>query len=112
VLITQTTSHIQNTLRHAGVPHGRASEIGHTVATASGPIHGGSGGIPSRIVHAVALDFAHATQTVVLLMAVVMAVGFVVAAITMPRTRAADQADEQADDTPAAEFSIPAASRR
>lgn len=102
VLITQTTSHIQSTLHHAGVPHGRASEIAHTVATASGPIGGGNTGVPGRVVHAIALDFAHATHTVVLLMAVVMAVAFVTAVIVMPRTRTA----------PAADLSTPEPSRR
>jgi EmrB/QacA subfamily drug resistance transporter len=104
VLITQTTTRIQTTLHHPGAPQGRASEIAHTVATASGPIGGGNTGIPGQVVHAIALDFAHATHTVVLLMAVVMAVAFVTAVIAMPRIRTATAA--------AADLSTPEPSRR
>src|ERR1700722_19297559 len=56
---------------------------------ASVPIQGGTAGIPTGIAHDVALGLAHATHTVVLLMAVVMAAAFVTAVITMPRTRTA-----------------------
>jgi EmrB/QacA subfamily drug resistance transporter len=91
VLITQTTTRIQTSLHAAGIPHARAGAIAHTIATASGPIQGGTGQIPTRLANAVALDFAHATHTVVLLMAIVMGAAFIAALVTMPRGRAAQQ---------------------
>jgi RecA/RadA recombinase len=119
VLITQTTTRIQATLHHAGVPQGHAREIAHTVASASGPIHGGTGGIPTRVAHAVAVDFAHATHTVVLLMALVMAAAFITAVIAMPRTRAAQAPVDvnsaptsRGDRIPRPELSISEASQR
>lgn len=94
VLITQTTTRVQATLHHAGVPAGHATAIAHEIATASGPIQGGSQGVPASLAHAIALDFAHATHSVVLLMALVMAAAFVTALVAMPRSRAAEQAPE------------------
>jgi hypothetical protein len=98
ILITETTSRVENTLGKVGVPTARADRIAHAISGASGAAaHGGSQPSASgHIVHAVQLDFALATRTVVYGMAAAMAIAFVAAVMRMPRGRA-----EQPVTTPA-----------
>jgi hypothetical protein len=72
VLITQMRSKVTTSLISRGVPAGRAG----TEASGVSQSHSGS---VSSIPHFIRLDFAYATQTVLYVMAVIMAVAAVVA---------------------------------
>jgi EmrB/QacA subfamily drug resistance transporter len=88
ILITQNTSRVVKTLSQAGVPSTRAHQIAHAISGASSSGSGSGspseGGSPS-VLHAVQLDFAHSTRTVVYGMAAAMALAFLAALIGMPR---------------------------
>ena len=61
------------------------------MTSAGGGAAGESGRGAQAIVDAVQLDLAHSTQTVVYAMAGIMAAAFLVAAVLMPRGRAAEE---------------------
>jgi EmrB/QacA subfamily drug resistance transporter len=90
ILITETTSRVENTLGKVGVPTAQADRIAHAISGASGAAANG-GSRPSasgHVFHAVQLDFALATRTFVYGMAAAMAVAFVAAVVRMPSGRA------------------------
>ena len=91
ILITENVSRIERTLGGVGVPKAQADSVAHAISGASkgssSGLTGGQGASPS-VLHAVQLDFAHSTRTVVYGMAAAMAVAFVVALRAMPRGRA------------------------
>jgi hypothetical protein len=65
--------------------------VAHKVATSFGtgaPGAGAGAGQPPRLVHDVQVAFAHSTQTIFYIMAVVMAATFLVSFIWLPRGRA------------------------
>jgi hypothetical protein len=90
ILITETTSRVETTLGKVGVPTARADRIAHAISGASGAAanRGSRPRASSHIFHAVQLDFALATRTVVYGMAAAMAVAFVAAVVRMPSGRA------------------------
>ncbi len=91
ILITQNTSRVEKTLGKVGVPSARADQIAHAVSGASGGSSGfGSGAHGTgahAVVHAVQVDFALSTRTVVYGMAAAMALAFLAAFTRMPRGR-------------------------
>jgi EmrB/QacA subfamily drug resistance transporter len=97
ILITQVTSKVVKTLTGFGVPSAAAHRVAHAVSGASGAATSGrgNGGQAGRaITHAVQLDFAHATRTVIWGMAGAMAVAFVAAVVAMPRGKVEEPAVE------------------
>jgi EmrB/QacA subfamily drug resistance transporter len=114
ILVTEVVSKVTKTLTADGVPHAKASSIAHAVSGAStgaGSSSGsGSGNLfahaSQSAIHAVQLDFASATKTVVLGMAAAMALAFVVAFLGLPRGRpdqepVTDAAQEPSGETTA-----------
>jgi EmrB/QacA subfamily drug resistance transporter len=99
ILITQTTSRVETTLGHLGVPTAQADRIAHQIAGASAGAS--SGGTTAHAPHAIQLDFAHATRIVVFGMAVAMALAFVIAVLGMPRGRAEEQVAAAQESAPA-----------
>ena len=98
ILVTAVVSKVQRTLVGFGGPPAAAARVAHAVSGASTGAassgHGGSlggGSAPRGAFHAVALDFAAATKTVIIGMAAAMAAGFVVAVLGMPRGRAGEE---------------------
>ena len=91
ILIAQNTSHIESSLRSAGVPAAQADRVADAVSHAGG---GSSGAFTSRagpkakeIFADVQHDFALSSRTVFYVMAGVMLVSFVVALAGMPAGR-------------------------
>ena len=89
---------VSSTLVDKGVPTAQAESIAHSITASGG---GGSGGLASRagagadaIVQAVKVDIAHSTQTVVWIMAGVMAAAFIVAQVGLPRSPVAQPVAE------------------
>ncbi len=89
---------VSTTLVDKGVPTAQAESIAHGITAAGG---GGGVGLASRagagadaIVHAVKVDIAHSTQTVVWIMAGVMAAAFIVARVGLPKSPVAQPAAE------------------
>jgi EmrB/QacA subfamily drug resistance transporter len=95
ILITENVSRVERTLGKEGVPVAEADRIAHAISGAAQSSGGGAGGT-SKATHAIQLDFAHSTQTVVYGMAAAMAVAFVVALVAMPSGRADQQVEAQA----------------
>ena len=98
VLVTTTTAKVERSLPRLGVPRSAADRIAQAVTSASsGAGSGHTGGSPHRALpagagHALAVDFASGTRTVVIAMAAAMAVAFVVAVLGMPRGRGGQEA--------------------
>jgi EmrB/QacA subfamily drug resistance transporter len=91
ILITENVSRVEKTLGGVGVPKARADSIAHSISGAaqdSGEGAAGGKGASHGIVHAIQLDFAHSTRTVVYGMAAAMALAFIVALRAMPSGRA------------------------
>jgi EmrB/QacA subfamily drug resistance transporter len=92
ILITETVSRVEKSLRSAGVPKAHAESIARSISSASS---GGSGKRTGHGSHGltrqIQLDFAHSTQTVVYGMAGAMALAFIVALRAMPGGRAEQQ---------------------
>jgi EmrB/QacA subfamily drug resistance transporter len=84
VLVSKMRSHITASLISQGLPRSQASVEARRISQSQG--RGGTGTIP----HFVRLDFAHATHTVLLAMAAVMAVAAVVALLGLRRGLQAD----------------------
>jgi EmrB/QacA subfamily drug resistance transporter len=102
ILITQNTSRVVKTLSKVGVPAAKAKRIAHAI---SGTSSGGSSLGPAgpggshSILHAIQLDFAHSTRTVIYGMAAAMALAFLAAIVGMPRGRVEQPVSEaQAGD--------------
>jgi EmrB/QacA subfamily drug resistance transporter len=99
ILITENVSRIGDTLGRAGVPPERADAIARAVSGASSGATGGglTSGASHPLIHAVQLDFAYSTRTVVWAMAGAMLAAFVVAVVAMPHgQQAAPVEDEEA----------------
>ncbi len=80
ILVSQMRSRIVTSLIHMGVPSARAhAEASHLSQSQSG------GGSTASIPHFVRLDFAYATQTVLYVMAAIMAAAAVVALLGLRR---------------------------
>jgi EmrB/QacA subfamily drug resistance transporter len=98
ILVTDTVSRVVRTLTRVGVPAGEAHRIAHAISGGTGGSSSGrglgAGNAPRSVVHAVQVDFALSTRTVVYGMAAAMAAAFVVAVVAMPRGRAEQPVDE------------------
>jgi EmrB/QacA subfamily drug resistance transporter len=92
IFIHQNVERVESTLTTHGVPTAAADRIAHAV-TSPGASDGGAGA-SQAILDAVRLDIAHSTQTVVWVMAGIMAAAFVVAQVWLPRGRAEEVDDE------------------
>jgi EmrB/QacA subfamily drug resistance transporter len=95
IVVSQTRSHAFSSLLAQGVPSARAHAEASSISQAQG-----SGGSTASIPHFVKLDFAYATQSVLHVMAAVMAVAAIVAFIGL---RAGRQEEESVLARPAAE---------
>ena len=100
LLITENVSRIEKTLGRVGVPKTQADSIAHAVSGASSS-GTGAGGHRGAVPHAIRLDFAHSTQTVVYGMAAAMALAFVVALRAMPGGRVEEVAGDEPSGKPA-----------
>jgi EmrB/QacA subfamily drug resistance transporter len=101
ILITENVSRVKRTLLGEGLPVGKANSLAHSLS-GSGAASGGTGtsGAPSpHVLHAVQLDYALSTRTVVFGMAGAMAVAFVLAFLRMPRGRAGEATHENGPQT-------------
>jgi MFS family permease len=90
ILISQNKTNVTSALTKNGVPQRVAKHVAASFTSGSGRGGGGSGsaaGQPHSLVHSVQVAFAHSTQTVFYIMAVVMAVTFIIAARWLPRGR-------------------------
>jgi EmrB/QacA subfamily drug resistance transporter len=87
IVVSQTRSHALASLLAQGVPSARAHAEASSISQAQG-----SGGSTASIPHFVKLDFAYATQSVLHVMAAVMAVAAIVAFIGL---RAGRQEEEE-----------------
>jgi EmrB/QacA subfamily drug resistance transporter len=101
LLITETTSKVEHTLGRLGVPKGTSDRVAREISGASGGT-GSASHQPASLVHAVQLDFAHATKVVVWGMAISMAIAFIVALRGMPRGRPVEA--QQPESEPGPEF--------
>jgi hypothetical protein len=86
VLVSRNAANITRSLARAGVPRSVAHRLATSLGSAAGP-HSSSHQ-PHALVHDVQLAFAHSTQTVLYIMAAVMAATFVVTLRGLPRRRA------------------------
>ena len=68
-----------------GVPAAQAHELAHGITAGGASAEAGSA--PAALVHAIQVDIAHSTQTVVFIMAGLMAAAFVVAKLGLQRGR-------------------------
>jgi EmrB/QacA subfamily drug resistance transporter len=92
ILVSQMRSRITTSLIHMGVPSARAhAEASHLSQSQSG------GGSIAAIPHFVRLDFAYATQTVLYVMAAIMAAAAVVALLGLRSGVQEDAPDEEPD---------------
>ncbi len=96
ILITENVTRVKHTLAPAGVPSSRAVQIAHALSGASSS-SGGGGGAP----HAVRLDLALSTRTVIYGMAGAMALAFLLALRLMPRGQAPQPAQAPSEPDPA-----------
>ena len=103
VLVSQLRSQVTTSLVAQGVPAGQAANEAATIAQAQG----GNGSVQS-IPHFVRLDFAYATRSVLIGMAVVMAVAAVVGLIGLDRAAGGSRGTA---DPGASEPTLPRASR-
>jgi EmrB/QacA subfamily drug resistance transporter len=89
ILITENVSRVEGTLGRAGVPKTKSQHIAQTLAGSSNRSGQGLGGghVSHSVIHAVQLDFAHSTSTVVYGMAAAMALAFLVTLRGMPPGR-------------------------
>ena len=96
ILITENVSRVKRTLGGLGVPAARAEQIAHSVSAGSseGNVHAPS----HAALHAVQLDFALSTRTVIYGMAGAMALAFLVAVRGLPRGRATREAVQAPPD--------------
>src|SRR5262249_45242240 len=95
-LISRNQTNVFNALTKAGVPSGAANRVAHAFSTHAGTGAVGGSGRSGPLVHQVQLAYAHSTQTVVYIMAGVMAAVFIVAVRWMPRGRV-ETAEVEAD---------------
>lgn len=105
ILITENVTRMKRTLGAVGVPAAQAEHVAHTISgtgESSGSSFGGPGGRSRAIVHAIQLDFAHSTSTVVYGMAATMALAFLLALRYMPRGLAPQAVEAGATGAPAA----------
>jgi EmrB/QacA subfamily drug resistance transporter len=80
VFLTQNVTRVTDTLTAKGVPDGQARDIAHAIASGDAGGAASQAGAGGRsVVTAVQLDIAHTTQTVVYIMAGIMAAAFVLA---------------------------------
>jgi hypothetical protein len=84
VQVSVMRSHVQSSLISQGVPRAAASKEATTISQAG---QGSGSGSISSIPHFVSLDFAYATRTVLLTMAIIMWVAAVVAFVGLKRGR-------------------------
>lgn len=106
VFLSQNLTRVSDSLTANGVPSAQADALAHRITSdGGGQAAGDAGPRAEAIVHAVQTDIAHSTQTVLYIMAGVMAVAFVVAVRGMRSGRIAE-AEATAEDGPAA--TIPA----
>jgi EmrB/QacA subfamily drug resistance transporter len=81
ILVTEMRNHLTTSLVALGLPHSRASAEAATLSQA----HGSGSGSVASIPHFYRLDFAQSTQTVLYVMAGIMAAAFVVAVLGLRR---------------------------
>jgi EmrB/QacA subfamily drug resistance transporter len=93
ILLSREKINVATGLVKAGVPGPQAHQVAAGISHRAGAAQS-AGGQSKPITHAVQLAFAHSTQTVFYIMAGVMAATFLVALIWLPRTPAAQEADE------------------
>jgi EmrB/QacA subfamily drug resistance transporter len=99
ILVDQVKSHVTTSL----IARGLSSAKAHAAATALSQSQGGSGSVAS-IPGFIRLDFADATQTVLRIMAVIMAVAAVIALIGLRGGVQEEVPDEAAASAPPAEL--------
>ena len=95
ILITENVSRVKQTLAAAGVPGGRAEQIAHALSGS-----GGSGAGAFTAPHALRMDLALSTRTVVYGMAGSMAVAFLLALRLMPRGQVLQPAPVETQASP------------
>ncbi len=97
ISVTQMTSRATTSLVKQGLPHDKAAAQAKIIAQAS---HGGSGsGSTSAIPQFIRMDFAYATQTVLYVMAGIMAAAAIVAFVGLERGRQEHLAGDPAAET-------------
>jgi EmrB/QacA subfamily drug resistance transporter len=97
LFISGNVDRVGTTLERSGVPAGEAHRIAHDITAggaSGGELASRAGSGAEAIINAVKVDIAHSTQTVVWIMAGIMAAAFVVAQV-LPRTRTAEATNGQ-----------------
>ncbi len=100
ILVLENKSNLETTLGAHGVPKAKADEVAASIsqggATSGSEAFHQAGAHAQQLYAAVQHDFALASRTVFYVMAGVMALAFVVAALTMPRGKVEQQVEEPA----------------
>ncbi len=93
LFLSQNITRVTDTLTANGVPAEQAQELAHSITSEGGSQSASQAGSSAEaIVHAVQVDIAHSTQTILWVMAGVMGVALVVALRGMRSGRIADDA--------------------
>jgi predicted MFS family arabinose efflux permease len=100
ILITENVSRASRTLAASGVPAEQANSIAHAISGAGGAVRTGAGALPGHLLHAIRLDYASSTRTIVYVMAGAMAAAFLVAVRFMPRGRVVEPVEIAAEASP------------
>ena len=87
LFVSQNADRVETTLTGRGVPAAEADRIAHSVTSAGGQAPEAGGAAAQAIAHAVRLDIAHSTQTVVWIMAGIMAAAWLVAHVGLRKGR-------------------------
>jgi EmrB/QacA subfamily drug resistance transporter len=99
IFISENADRVETTLSGHGVPVAEADRIAHAVTSPGGGGLGARGGPNAQAIYdAVKLDIAHSTQTVVWIMAGIMAAAFVVAVLWLAKGRVDEPAEEVRPD--------------
>ncbi len=106
IMISSNRTNLESTLGSVGVPKAASDRIAEQISSGAGG-GGAPGGTSERVLQAVQHGFALTSQTVFTVMAVIMAVAFVVAAVFMSKT-VAPQVAQAHDEAGAAQDATPA----
>jgi fucose permease len=87
ILLSRNETNVSGALTKAGVPRAVAHKLALSFSSAQSGSGGAHAGETPALRHAIALAFAHSTQTVFYIMAAVMALVFVVSVRWLPRGR-------------------------
>jgi hypothetical protein len=96
ILLDRNKTNVTDALTHSGVPRTVAHKLAQSFSSATSTPAGSQQHTTPALRHAIALAFAHSTQTVFYIMAAVMALVFLISVRFLPRGTVAVPAPETA----------------